>query len=547
MGMNDEPDNVVQFPDDSEADAAARSADGTTAAPEAFGSDQPTAAAAPAPSGGGDEKAQNAVTPPSPAEAFATAPGLEQYWFEEASKNFMLVNEAGEWISLSEGGFRRHLKKRGLRDKAAPGAVISPLDEKISLVEKEHRVAFAGILAGYKKGIHTIEGERVLITKSPEFIVPVKGEWPTLKTFFEGLFVGTEPSDREGGEPTKIDQLDRWYAWHQHLMQCYMGGIIAPGLALCVAGERDCGKSRLAMILRWCLGGRSAKPYDFMIGRDNFNRDLFSAVLQLVDDENADTRIDARLKFAAQIKKITANDAAKQRGMHKDGMNFSVLWRLMVLVNLEANRLMVMPPVDSDISDKLLMLKGYARPRPSEAITLDTPAEQACWPMPMPTRTEAEKLALRTTWQAELPAYLWWLLNEFKMPSHVAGNRFCVKAWQHPQILERLQQFSPHMRIWQLIVSAKVVFNEYIDGGSEQPAYWKPRDEWKGTASQLHELLMSEASKLTIYDKRLIPEPAWLGQRLEACREHFGADVCDLKRSAKAKTWVLHRKEGLAE
>jgi hypothetical protein len=536
MGMNKPPDNVVQFPG-AAAPEAPSSAPATTA----------DSAPPPAAVGGEAENFENAVTPPDPAEAFTTKSGLEDYYFEETSRNFWLVNEQGEWVSLSEGGFRRHLKKRGLRDKPAPGAVISPVDEKISQVEKEHRVAFAGELAGYKMGLHRITGQRVLIPKSPEFIVPKKGEWPTLRKFFEGGFIGEEPSDREGGEPVKIDQLDRWFAWHQHLMQCYMDGIIAPGLALCVAGERDSGKSRLAMILRWCLGDRSSKPYDFMIGRDNFNRDMFSAVLQLVDDENADTRIDARLKFAAQIKKITANDEAKQRGMHKDGMNFSVLWRLMVLVNLEANRLMVLPPVDNDIADKLMMLKFYRRTPPTEPITQETPAEQACWPMPMPTRTEAEKAALRKVWQAELPAYLWWLLFEYKMPSHVAGGRFCVRHWQHPQILERLQQFSPHVRIWQLIEGSGVVFREYIDGGGDGPAEWKDRPEWKGTVTQLHALLVSDHSGLSGHDKKGIPDPSWLGQRLEACREHFGAEVCDQKRTGKARVWVLRKKEGLVE
>lgn len=557
MGVNKEnPDNVVQFPGapvkKTEAKPSSDKSTTKKAVPAATASIEEAnaeASAAAAPSGAGEvESEKNAVTPPpDPDQAFETKDGLEQYWFEEPSRNFWLVNAQDEWVSLSEGGFRRHLKDRGLRDKPPPGQVISVMDRMISFVEKERRVAFAGTLAGYKKGVQSITGQRVLISKSPAYIEPKKGDWPTLRAFFEGGLIGMEPSDKEGGEPTKIDQTHRWYGWHQHLMQCYMEGIIAPGLALCVAGERDSGKSRLAMILSWCLGDMVSKPYDFMIGRDNFNRDMFSAVLQLVDDENADTRIDARLKFAAQIKKITANDAAKQRGMHKDGMNFSVLWRLMVLVNLEANRLMVLPPVDNDIADKLLMLKFYRRPKPPGDITLDTPAEQACWPMPMPTRTEAEKAALRAKWRAELPAYLWWLLFEYKMPSHVAGGRFCVQHWQHPQILERLQQFSPHVRIWQLIVQSGVVFREYVDGGKDNAAEWRDRPVWKGTAMQLHELLISDHSGLSGFDKKSVPDPNWLGQRLEACSEHFGTAVCEQKRTGKSRTWILRKTEGLGE
>lgn len=546
MGVNKTPDNVVQFPgtpaEKTEPPPPVRSEKSTTK------NEASQAEAAPPPSGGGSVDEKNGVTSPAdPSQAFETQSGLEEYYFEETTRQFWLVNEAGEWVSLAEGGFRRHLKKRGLRDKPIPGQLISQCDETISKVEKEHRVAFAGELAGWKKGLHRITGSSVLISKSPELIELKKGEWPMLRAVLEGLFIGEEPSLQEGGESTKIDQLDRWFGWHQHLMQCYYDGTIAPGLALCIAGERNCGKTMLSTILSWCLGDRVSKPYDFMIGRDNFNRDMFSATLQLVDDENADTRIDARLKFGAQIKKMTANAAAKLRAMHKDGLTLSVLHRLMVLVNLEANRLMVMPPVDSDIIDKLLMLKAYTRPAPAAPITLDTPAQQACWPMPMPTRTEAEKAAFRARLRAELPAYLWWLLFEYKMPSHVAGGRFCVQHWQHPQILERLQQFSPHVRIWQLIMQSDVVFTEYVGGDADTPAERKDRPEWSGTATELYNLLVGESSKLSQHDRRSVPDPAWLGQRLEACREHFGIAVCDTKRTAKAKTWILHRKEGLVE
>ncbi len=482
----------------------------------------------------------------------------DEYYFDKNGGGaFWLKNAAEEWVALGENGLRRHLKKdRGLRDKPVPGQLVSQCDEMISNVEKNKRVDYAGELAGYRAGFQIITGQRVLIPRSPVLVNPVKGEWPKLRAFFDGLFCGEEPGSEEGKPGMQIDQRHRFWAWHKQIMECYYSSNIASGLALCVAGEADSGKSRLAMILKMCLGDRVAKPYDFMIGRDNFNKDTYSSVLQLVDDENADTSIAARLKFGAQIKKLVANDEGKMRGMHRDGLNFEVLRRLVVLVNLEANRLMVMPPIDGDIKDKLLMLKGYRRPAPDHTITLDTPAEQACWPMPMPTRTDAEKAALRATWRAELPAYLFWLLYEYKMPSEVSGGRFSVRHWQHPQILERLQQFSPHVRIWQQIESAHVVFNEYDPGitsvAETRPAKWTERQTWKGTCRELFDLLKSDASTLTQDEKRGIPEPAWLGQRLEDVRTHFGPDVCDQKRTTHkgmsgARVWILTHKPHLVD
>lgn len=488
-----------------------------------------------------------------PAAAFATDVGLDEYWYEESSGDFWLKNEAGEWIALGIAGLTRHLKKRGKRDKAMPHEALSPAEEVIRNVEQNRRVEMAGVFAGWQQGFRVISGRRCLVARELPKITPVKGEWPTLKAFFDGLLVGKEPLHDDAEGMQEIDQRDHFYSWLQHLMQCYQGNIIDSGLAFCLAGEPDSGKSRLAMILRWLLGERVAKPYAFMIGRDNFNRDMFEAVLQLVDDETADTNLNARLKFAAEIKKVVANDEVKQRGMHKDGFAVNVLRRLVVLVNLEANRLMVMPPIDGDIKDKLLMLKGYRRPKPPFEITTDTPPEEACWPMPMPTRTPAEKAALRDRWRAELPAFLWWLLEEYKMPSHVSGGRFGPRDWQHPQILERLEQFSPHVRLWQLLDSSKVIFHKWeigtdpFNGEPGKESRFVSVEEWKGTAKDLYDVLTGEGSRLTKRDKDSVPTPEWLGQRLEACSKHFGESVCVQKRTAKARVWHLRRKEGLCE
>jgi hypothetical protein len=138
-------------------------------------------------------------------------------------------------------------------------------------------------------------------------------------------------------------------------------------------------------------------------------------------------------------------------------------------------------------------------------------------------------------------------LFEYKMPSHVAGGRFCVRHWQHPEILASLQQFSPHVRIWQLIDASGVVFKHVLDGGSDGPQQSIPRPIWRGTAVELHALLTGESSKLSSHDKRSIPDPAWLGQRLHACSHHFGEKVAVQKRTGTKRIWQLTETAGLTD
>lgn len=516
---------------------------------DAAGPAVPPASAAAAPASGGVVEEKNGVAgdkpapavehlPPDPADAFESKSGVELYYFDEAAGCFWVKNDAADWVNVSEGGFKRHLKKnRGLRDKPNPGCTISPLDEEVSRVEKNCRVAYAGLLAGYKRGIHMVAGRRVLVIEDPVLIEPAKGEWPILAKFFEGLLVGKEPGAKDG-EWITIDQRDHFFAWLRHTVECLRSGRIAPGLAVGLAGEPDCGKSFLALILRWLLGGRVGKPYAAMTGQDNFNKDAAEAVLQLVDDENqSDTRLDMRQKFASEIKKFNANNEFRLRSMHKDGFAVEVLRRLVILVNLQG--IMVLPPLDGDVDDKISLFKGYARPRPSEAITIETPAEQACWPAPMPTRTEDEKEAYRACVRRELPAFLFWLLVEWKMPSGVTGGRFIVRHWHHPLIVAELQDLSPHVRLWELILRSRVVFEKQESDG--MGGYKRVEvDQWKGSAGDLEEELKKNPdSKLSDSEKKEIPASNWLGKRLKLCEKHFGAKVCEYVVTRDSRDWVL--------
>lgn len=469
----------------------------------------------------------------------STAPAEPEYRYDEASGFFWKQASPDEWISLREGAFRRELKSRGLRDKADPrnGEMLAPLDAKVMEIEQAKRVKFACQLAGYRAGEHSVGGEKILVTASMRLLTPVKGEWPLLAEVLRRLFVGQEETGT--GDPIKIDQRDHWLAWVQHWLRSLYSGHVTRGLCLCVAGEPDSGKTLHGMLLKALAGGKEGKPYDFMIGRDNFNRELFEASLQMIDDENADTRIDARREFGAQIKKIVGNSDMKLRGMHRDGIVLSPTWRLVALVNLEAERLMVMPPIENDIADKILMLKGYKLPRPEPGSDL---AASRCWPMPMPTDTADEQKAFWDALRAELPAFVWYLLNEYTPPSAVAGGRFGVRAWQHPEILRELQQFSPHVRLWQLILRSGVVFRKKIGNPSEVgAAAWEDCAEWTGSAEQLEELLKGSDSGLTTEERKEIPKPSWLGTQLRAVEKIWGERVARFHRTGTGRRWVLRR------
>jgi hypothetical protein len=555
LGVSDE-NKIVPFPGAAAATPAPEglaannpppaSVSASTSTPGAFVSIETAPPEPPAP----DEPEAPAAGEPEgddPGDAFNTEDALAEYYFDQMIRLFWMKNPGKEWVDLNETQFKRELRKLGLKDKASvqAGELISQVDEKLRTIEQNHRVAYAGLLAGYRAGLHVVTGRRVLVTEEPLFIEPKEGQWPTLEAFFAGLLCGTEPKDDAGGVNV-IDQRPHFFAWLQHAVQSYYDCHRSRGLALAIAGEPDCGKSFLTLVLRWIFGERVGKPYAAMTGQDNFNKDAAEAVLQLVDDENqADTKLDMRQKFASEIKKFVANNEFRLRAMHKDGFSVEVLRRLVILVNLQG--ILVLPPLDGDVDDKLMLFKGYTRPRPPGDLstwregrpTLETPYQEACWPAPMPTRTEAEQEAYRTRVRAELPAFLWWLLKKFEMPSHVSGGRFVVRHWHHPVIVAELHEMSPHTRLWDLIVRSQCVFKKDV-GTTETGVILADCDEWKGEAKDLEDLLKNHPrSKLSADEKREIKAANWLGKRLALCEKHLGSQFCQFKKERLSRVWVL--------
>jgi len=77
--------------------------------------------------------------------------------------------------------------------------------------------------------------------------------WETIKTLLTQMF---------GGE-----QLEFFYGWLKMAYQSLTEGTFVPGQIPVFAGPRDCGKSLIQnKIITPILGGRDAKPYQYMVG-----------------------------------------------------------------------------------------------------------------------------------------------------------------------------------------------------------------------------------------------------------------------------------------
>lgn len=418
--------------------------------------------------------------------------------FYEMARRDYLVNDAkGDWLPLTESQYKRLLKHHGLSAHVEAGERLSPIDTAILDVQQTRNVHFAGPLAGYKRGFHEFDQHRVLVTSSPRIIEPVVGEWTTLAALVKGLL--------DDGE-----QLPFFYGWTKIAFEGLRSGVWMPGQALVLCGPHNCGKSLLQQLITVILGGRVARPYQFMNAGTAFNADLFGAEHLAVEDESPSTDMRARRAFGSQLKNVTVCEDQRMHAKNCTPVMLRPFWRLTVSINDEMENIQVLPPIDDSLADKVLLFRA----RRVE--------------MPMPTGTSAQR---RLFWQkllAELPAFLSFL-QTWPIPPELQSQRFGIKEYHHPGILALLDDVAPEFRLLALI-------DQLFFG--KTPFVLPSTNPFELTAEQIQSQLTDSTSPCSFEARRLL---SWNN----ACGTYLGRlakrrpDRVQQRRTAESRHWLL--------
>lgn len=401
------------------------------------------------------------------------------------------LDSGREFIPMDTESVKRHLQRNFANDD---------IDAGLCHIQTNQFVHFAGPLAGMNRGLHIASGYRVLVTSSPTIIPSAPGEWPTLRAVLHGLL---------GDDPDVGDrQVEVFLGWLKFARESITSGRRRPGQVVALAGPRNCGKSLLIDIMELAMGGRRANPTKYFTGRTAFNADLAGAELLVMDDEAGSTDIRARKNLAAAIKANLFAGAVSIEGKHKTQFTFSPCWRMMMALNDEPEALLVLPPITSDIFDKLTFFRCHKRP------------------LPMPAHTLDERGAFFAKLKSELPALLDGLLA-YDPPAHLREERCGVVHFHHPTILEALHDLSPEAAMLGLIDTAERA------GGIALP--------WTGTAAELRALLVSCTATGRDAEKRLgWPQSAGTylgrleGERVDKLTVHDGIQRWRVTRAASS-------------
>jgi bifunctional DNA primase/polymerase-like protein len=397
-----------------------------------------------------DTKAKETLARKLETQAHEVAKSIDAFYDQVKKEYVVKTKNHQNYQSHNEAQFKRDLRFHRLSSELIPRRFWSQLDIVLQELQEKKFVNYVGALAGKSCGFYSENGTRFLVTSEPHIIVPVKGSWPTLETFIVHLLCGAT-------EPYGEDQLAVLYGWLKVAYCALRDRRLRPGQALAIAGPVESGKSLLQMIITQILGGRCAKAALFLQGRTDFNGELFEAEHLMLEDEAASTSHAARVALGTNIKEVAANRVQACHPKHRQIVNLSPWWRLTISMNDRPERLLILPPLVEDIADKIILLRA------------------SCHPMPMPTNTPEQEGHFWNTVVSELPAFLYYLVNDFTITQDWHSARFGVRAFHHPVLLTELEELSPAITLLGLIDQAEI---------------WEVQSSvWEGTALELRALL----------------------------------------------------------
>jgi hypothetical protein len=342
-------------------------------------------------------------------------------FYDSARKCYWIQNARNNWMEINETALKRYLCEAGYWSQRFHGEALSEVDAKIIEVQRHHDVNLAGPLAGYRSGLIEMCGNRILVTTAPKLILPQPGDCPLMETLLDNLFHLPE-----------IDQRPYVKGWIKCAVESLSSGQFRPGQALVMAGERGSGKSLLQNIYTEILGGRSAKPHRYMTGATEFNGELFGAEHLCIEDDVASTQLQMRRTFGSRIKEFTVNRDQSWHAKNRQAMTLRPFWRLSISLNDEPENLLILPPLDESLVDKMMLLKAQKRP------------------LPMPTDTLEQREAFWKALIAELPAFIWQLMR-WEIPLELRCPRFGIKHYHHPELLAGIETLAPESRLLSLI------------------------------------------------------------------------------------------------
>ena len=403
-------------------------------------------------------------------------------------RGFHVPGDNGEMVPMTEASVRRILRLHGIED----GKNGPYLSEALTRIQRGNFALRVGPMAGYRKGWRDVADGRIFVTAEPRPVVPSVVPFDLL--------------DRLLGEMLGEEQYGWFLRWlaigHRSLSSLRY----RPGQALALVGPRACGKSLLSGVVVEAFGGRVAHPYRSWADGSAFNGHLVGAETLVIDDESPSRNMQARRNLATAIKSALFSGTVGIEAKYQTPFTCRPWWRVLIACNDEPENVMVLPPMEDSIGDKIALLR--VRP-PSFPACLDD---------------DDKREAFRKRISMELPGLLHHALGLSVAPFG-DDQRTGIATLHNPEILEMLRELSREAQLEQLLIAARDTLEM----------------EWTGTAGELYHVLTGDTVFREVRDdaRRLLDTPAAAGYLLRDLARSRPAMVSKAGESGGATRWKI--------
>ena len=416
----------------------------------------------------------------------------------------VFFNPKGQLIELPSKEFVRYLGVKFRIDISRHEGAPSQAERIITRIQEENAINAIASLAGHfgPKVIHH-GGNAILVKDGPKLFDPKEGDYPILTLLLSGMLQGLQYEHNLWWSSQAVDDL------YNH--RCTLG--TAP--AWC--GPVSAGKSRWQDLFTLILGGRMARPYDFMTGKTVFNAHTIGAEHLMIEDEHSASDLKSRMLFGSTIKAIIANQNKQVHPKYMTPFMVPPLFqRLTLSLNDSAANVALLPPSDPSLDHKVSFY------------------DVSCVPMPMPVGTSEEQAIFWNTMVMELPALIWDLLHQIKIPMEWRDNRFGVKVFRAPRVVELMDEYEPYLNLLELMDIL------YFGGDSHDFIEMETGDLKEGNASEVGADLRHLKSPVKSLADDLLRGPSYTGKYLQKLAEKR-PDRVSFRKSHGEKIYSIHR------
>jgi hypothetical protein len=363
----------------------------------------------------------------------------ESIFFSGATRSWWVRTPTDTYVEMDKPLVVKELIRLGLSPKSKDDG-LSEIDQFLLRTTKDP-VAYSGPLAGHKAGPIDHPNGRILVTAPCR---PLQGIDAPCSDILQWLHQLANRDER---------QFHTLLLWMHLRRRALLKGTWRAGQLLVLAGPAGCGKSFLqSKIITPLLGGRIARPYRYMHGGTEFNAELFAAEHLSIEDESPARDLASRRALGNHVKSMLFSAVQQCHPKGRTPINITPIWAMSLSVNEEPENLMVLPPIDETLADKLIILKCRK-------------------PEPPPGHPE-EMQALLQMVDRELPAFAHYL-DTLSIPPDYAEPRTGLRHYHNPEIVEALQGLSPEAKLDQLITAA----------------FFQDSTEWEGKSLELETAL----------------------------------------------------------